>query len=206
MMRKISRGPVFWTALLGAVVLIIGCVPSLYSLYEGEKDLVWEPDLLGHWVGEDSSWIFSPMEPESDAPKMYQVLVLDEDNTVQGNLAAGLVKLGEQRFLDTTLAKTESFGDYNAMHIQPTHLIWHVQSTSPTLKMRAMDPEWLNRFVGENPDKIAVENMDNGDRVLLRAKPKELQAFVLQHLGEDELFGADVSEMKRPAAVKKEKE
>ncbi len=183
---------------------LLGCVPSLHPLYSNDKDIIWDPTLAGHWVeDDDESWLFSPLHPDEENSKAYRVIILDDDE-MEGSLVARLVKLGDQRFLDTTVDKINDQSEYNAMHLAPTHLIWHVKSTSPTLQMRPMNPEWLSDFVEKSPGKIAVEKLEEHDMLVLRAKPKELQSFVLQHLDEDELFSEDLIELKRQIYGKKE--
>lgn len=74
--------------------ILFGCVPSLHQLYT-DKDLTFEPRLLGAWTTGEDRWIF---EKRSDE-KSYDLTYIDKDGK-KGKFQAHLVKLDKFLFLD----------------------------------------------------------------------------------------------------------
>jgi hypothetical protein len=68
----------------------------------------------------------------------------------------------------------------------PGHLLVRVPQIEPELKLAFFDFGWLQKYLEKNPDELAHHR--EGDRLLLTADTRDLQEFVLKHLGEDELF------------------
>jgi len=60
------------------------------------------------------------------------------------------------------------------------------ERNEPELKLAFFDFDWLQKHLGKNPKALAHHRED--DRFLLTAGTRDLQKFVLQHLGEGELF------------------
>jgi hypothetical protein len=54
------------------------------------------------------------------------------------------------------------------------------------LKLAFFDFDWLEKFIKKNPKALAYHK--EGDHIVLTAGTRDLQKFVLKHLGEDELF------------------
>ena len=56
----------------------------------------------------------------------------------------------------------------------------------PNLKLALFDFDWLQEYLQKNPKALAHHK--EGDRIVLTAGTRDLQKFVLKHLGKDELF------------------
>jgi hypothetical protein len=54
------------------------------------------------------------------------------------------------------------------------------------LKFATSDYDWLEKFLKENPKALA-HHVESG-RIILTADTRDLQKFVLKHLGTNELF------------------
>jgi len=184
--------------LLLLVLALAGCVPSWNPFYT-KKDLVFDPALIGTWrpaEAKESSketWAFT-----KSGDKLYQLQQTDEEGH-KAAFEARLFKLNDHLFLDLYLTKIE--GDdlkvnaWASFSLVPAHLLLKVEQIEPTLKLAAMNPDWMQKFLKKTPDAIAHRVVSDGD-IVLAASTDELQKFVLAHLDDKEFFGGAM-EMKR---------
>src|SRR2546426_5625817 len=141
-----------------------GCVPSLNPLYT-EKDLVFDPALIGTWAEENNSdtWAF-----EKDTDKSYKLVVTEKGDAREYKIH--LVKLGPALFLDfypeDSLCEVKQ--DFYKAHLVPAHLFAKVSEIGDTLRFALMNPDWLDKLLKQHPDAISHETIEN-DRVVLTA-------------------------------------
>jgi hypothetical protein len=180
---------------IGLLQLLGGCVPSLHPLYT-EKDLTFDPALLGQWTEDDGkgTWAFTKA-----GEKEYR-LVFTDNQGKGGGFQAHLLKIEGRLFLDifpTDLDLKEN--DFFRLHLLPAHTFMLVKQVQPSLQMAFLNPDWVEKYLKEHPESIRHETLDDGHTVFT-AQPKELQAFVLQH--EKVAFGTP-QRLTRKAAAKK---
>ena len=139
------------------------------------------------------NWVFT-----AGKDKVYELRQTDEDGRA-GTFAVHLFKLKKHRFLDLYLMKLEGEGQkINAwanISLVPAHLLLKVEQIEPTLKLAAMNPDWMQKFLQRHPGALA-HRLVSDDQVVLAAPTPELQKFILEHIDEDGFFG-DAMEMKR---------
>ena len=150
-------------------ILWAGCVPSWNPFYT-EKDLVFDPGLVGTWrpveAKENSkeTWAFA-----KSGDKLYQLQQTDEEGR-QATFEARLLKLKEHRFLDLHVTKVE--GDdlkvnaWASISLVPAHLLLKVEQIEPALKLSAMNPDWMQKFLKQHPDALAHRVVSDGNIVL----------------------------------------
>ena len=177
---------------------LAGCVPSWNPFYT-EKDLVFDPALVGTWrpvEAKDSSqenWSFTKA-----GDKNYQLSQTDEEGR-KAAFEVRLFKLKDHRFLDLYLTKVE--GDnlkvnaWASTSLVPAHLLLRVEQTEPTLKLAAMNPDWMQTYLKQHPNAIAHRVVSDGN-IVLAASTEELQKFILAHLNDKDFIGGPM-EMKR---------
>jgi hypothetical protein len=163
-----------------ALVLGTGCIlTSVYPFYF-EKDVVFDPALLGTWqkAGQaDEHWKF-----ERDKANGYRITVLADGKP---SLEQGqLFKLQGQMFLD--LCAHECKEDIQPEPV-PSHLLLRVDQLTPTLKLTGLDYNWLKELLAQNPSALRHLLLKTGDnptdrRIVLTADTAELQQFVIKHL------------------------
>lgn len=179
--------------LFAVLMFCSGCfVRSLHPIYT-ERDLVFEPALLGEWseAGSKEVWTFS-----REGANGYLFVHTDEDGR-RGDFRAGLAKIGDVFFLDLVPVGPDAKGNLiHQLHFLPVHSFLHLERVGPTLRMRAPDPDWLERFLAAHPEALSHETIDG--EIVLTAPTGELQIFWLKHLGTAGAFG-DASEMTRRA-------
>jgi len=174
-----------FAALLFAVVA--GCVPSLNPLYT-DKDLIFDPGLVGAWGTDDprEKWVFI-----KTGEKSYNLKQTDSEG-FSAEFDARLVQLGDYKFLDLIVTNIDEkhikLNGWAAFSLIPGHLVLQVHEINPRLKISAMNPDWLNETLEKNPKAVEHRKM-GADRNVIVASTKDFQKFVLQHAGEEGLFG-----------------
>ena len=176
------------------LLVAAGCVPSLNPLYT-EKDLVFEPALVGVWTENDEAkdtWAF-----EKQGENGYRLIYTNDGKT--GEFEARLLKLGGTLFLDfypdEAGLKDLTRNDFYKSHLVPAHSFAKVMQIEPTLQMALLDPDWVKKLLEKNPGAIAHGQVAE-DRIVLTAPTKELQKFVVQYA--KEAFGeGEPSNLKR---------
>jgi hypothetical protein len=182
--------------LLFALFLYIsGCVVySFYPLYT-EKDLFPNTLLLGNWIDEEGTeWNFEyaykgNRVPENIDSTSYVLTqkYKDDEMTDSSEFSVHVIKLGEIYFLDFYM---EEFTDDNLFlknfHIIPVHTFAKLTIEENKLEIHWFDQEWLEDLIEKN--RIRIHHENNGDFILLTAKPAELQKFVLKYADAGEAF------------------
>lgn len=192
-------------------LLLSGCVVfSFYPLYT-ESDLFENDLLLGEWLedenpdivlnGENDVWKFTHpfLGDEKDGvrdKKRYALTLTSNDDgeVKESKFEVHVIKLADEYFLDFY---TEDYGGTENvtladLHLVPVHTFAKLTVAEDKLEIRWFDPDWLEDLIKEN--KIRIHHEDNGDFILLTAKPKELQKFVSKYVDSEEAFedGLDV--------------
>lgn len=178
-------------AAIVALASLAGCIQSLYPIYT-DKDLVFEPALVGTWAEKPDSketWRFSKVDDTT-----YE-LVQTEDDGKTGTFVARLASVKGTLLLDLYPKDPElNATDYYKFHLRFVHSFILVTQVAPTLQMAPMDYDWLKGFLKTHPKAVRHEVVD--DQLILTAPTRELQAFVLAHVKTKGAWG-ELSNMTR---------
>jgi len=194
--------------LAGLVALTLaGCLTPSVNPFYTEKDLVFDPALVGGWGDRDGGerWDFV-----RDGDKAYTWTC--QEKTGRSEFRAHLLQLGDLRLLDALLVHTkgEWKGDGSsriAMVVRPAHLIFKLQFTNSALRLQGLSQEWMERLLKAQPAALAHEWLkepDNDDqRAILTAPTAELQRFILEHAADPKMFtdGDPVPRIDGPSPV-----
>jgi len=181
-----------------SIILIIalffsGCVVySFYPLYT-EKDLFPNDILTGNWIDDEGAeWnfehaYFGKKVLENIDSTSYVLYLKDKDER-ESEFNIHIIKLGGHYFLDFYL---EEFSDDDNLDLEDFHIILvhtfaKLTVTENQLQINWFDQDWLEDLIEEN--KIRIHHENNGDYILLTAKPKELQKFVEKYVNSEEAF------------------
>jgi hypothetical protein len=184
-------------ALAMSALLFGACIPSVNPFYTA-KDVIFDAALTGEWRTKDSTkkqeqWQFEPGEGKS-----YNLTITDADLKT-GAFEARLFTLKTDRFLDIVPSDPQfatNQVDLVGCAVFPGHLLVRVSQTESELKLRFCNFDWLEKFLQEHPNALA--HRTEGKRILLTAATADLQKFVLEHLGDGELFD-EAGELVRPS-------
>jgi hypothetical protein len=177
------------------LLFLSGCVVySFYPLYN-EKDLFENKILLGNWMDEDSSmWSFTypKMGNNENSPvdkTGYELRIKekDEPELSKGFFDVKVIKLQGHYFLDFYL-KDIGKDDLTLFdfHIIPVHTFAKLTIEKDSVIIQWFNQDWMKELIKEN--KIRIHHEDNGEIVLLTAKPDELQKFVIKYVNSEEAF------------------
>jgi hypothetical protein len=166
-----------WKA-LALAVLLNGCtVRSLNPLYT-EKDVAFEPGLLGAWVEQDDadkSWTFLRYGENG-----YRILCSEGGMPLEGRL----VKLSGHLFLDVT----PKDGEENAFAI-PGHVFVKIQLNGDTMRTALLNPDWAEKAA--DLKTLGLSHMRIDREVVLTAPTQELQDFAVRYAGDKSVFGSE---------------
>jgi hypothetical protein len=200
----------------GLAVLLAGCGPifSLHPLFTKEN-IVFDEKLLGTWMKDankpSDTWEFARLdeagagtlaeEYKDDLKRFYRLNMtsVENDTVHKASVVACLVKLEDRLFLDVFPDKFPSGEQdieklpllYNAFFFVPVHTFIKVDLAGNQLKLWLTDDEKFAKLLEAEPTAVRHETVN--DRPILTASTKELQAFVLQHAGDERLFANEIT-------------
>jgi hypothetical protein len=182
-------------------LFLSGCIVySFYPLYT-EKDLFPNEILTGQWIDKDSTiWIFEHSYTGDKIPQNidrtgYTLTTKekDEDQPSKNTFDVKVIKLEGHYFLDFYLTNYNSDKvDLASFHIIPVHTFAKLAIENDSLQFNWFDQDWLEKLIKQN--KIRIHHENNGEIILLTAKPEELQKFVIKYVNSEEAFkdGLDI--------------
>jgi hypothetical protein len=166
---------------LGGVLLLVtmgllSCLPlSLHPVYR-ERDLLFDPALLGSWKAESSRELYHFKKTDG---KKYRLVVTDKLGK-SATFDACLARIGSALFLDVTPTSFDTtVSAHYAMHFVPAHSFLRVHHADSTLHIASMSTEWLKTFMEENPCLLDHEEV-SGFTVITSPTP-ELHRFLRNH-------------------------
>jgi len=185
-MRTTTR----WAFLAGCLGLV-GCVLSLNPLYRDDKDLTFDPDLVGAWqTDNEETWEFQKAG-ELD----YKLGYTDKDGK-QGEFSAHMVKLGEKRYLDLLLTGDpikDNTADFYRWHVVRAHGIVRIDRTKEGFALTCADLDKWRQWLDEHPDAIAHviagESNSKDGQLVLTAKTEDLRKFISGPMDKPEFWG-----------------
>jgi len=169
--------------LLCVVLLVAGCIPSLHRFYE-EKDIAFDPALVGTWAaeGDGDTWAFS-----QSGEKAYDLVYTCD--AAPGSFVAVLFKLENSLFLDLypKLPEAENENCLYRMHVIPGHTVMRVWLDGDKLRLAYMDSDRVEQIIKQKKASIATEGIE-GHGPIFTAQTPELRRFLFKHAGDEKLF------------------
>ncbi|MEW6050232.1 MAG: hypothetical protein AB1644_04120 [Candidatus Zixiibacteriota bacterium] len=164
--------------------LLTGCIPFAVSPWYQEKDLVFDPALIGVWSMDDPEGDDERYQFEQSGPDEYTLTHTDDGR--KSLYSAHLFKLGDQLCMDVyakdPLVELDGmFADHSLM----LHSFYVVHAIAPVLAISTLEYDWLKEYL-KDPGMPAHIIDDN--RIVFTAQTSELQALVLKNLANDSAF------------------
>jgi hypothetical protein len=173
--------------LVGAALVVAGCIPSLQPLYT-DKVTTFDPALVGVWRQQDaeSTWAFA-----RKGLNTYRLIQTDNKGR-SGQFEARLIKLGANSFLDLFPDEPKQIENaYYKFHLLQVHTFLRVSLSDSTLELAGMDPAWLKRQLDADPKSLRHTVVNN--MIVLTDSPDELQKFVGRHAENEDAFTAVIN-------------
>ncbi len=163
------------TSIFGFTLLFLGCpVRSLQPLLL-EKDVVFDPNLLGQWAENGESFTFQQWGKNG-----YRILWTDAKDTVV--YRAQLGGLGKAWFLDS-FPPDAGKNDY---HLLESHLISQIWTTGDTLRISLLEGDWLREMI--DAKRLAISHVRRDSEIILTASTEELQKLVVKYANDAGAF------------------
>ncbi len=177
-------------------LFLSGCVVfSFYPLYT-EKDLFPNVLLVGEWLDDDSTvWKFDfhykgKRLPENRDSTSFSLQFKEKGSPDFGHskMTIHIVKLDKDYFLDfyVTDYLDQDKITIPDLHLVPVHSFAKLDIREDQAIITWFDPEWLKTLIEQN--RIRIHHENNGDYILLTARPAELQKFVIKYVNSEEAF------------------
>ena len=162
------------------VLLVGGCVPSLYPLYDSTTKLTADSRLNGIWTddGCNETWEFHPADGNT-----YELLYAKDESAA--HFAACIVDLDGKLFIDTYPDESMD-NDLLELHLVPAHIFGRIWLSDDTLMLSMLDGSWLDSMIVNGHLKIAHEKLAEG--TILTAKPSQLQKLARQYADDPNAF------------------
>jgi len=189
-------------------------VKSLHPFYT-EKDLIYKPELIGTWLGKDSTtWeisqhkVFNGFLKDEKPTPGYDIVYTDQKGT--SKFLAHLFNAGGYLYLDFYLPDLEG-PDLAVMHLVPAHTLAGVELSGNQITIKWYNEEWLVKLFNDNRIRIAHEripfdldekNPDNF-QVVLTAPTADLQKFISKYGNDPEAFKTGKKESEYTFVLKK---
>ena len=188
------------SVLLILVVILPGCVYSLYPLYTN-SDLVYDKNLEGVWgePGSKDVWKFENLLEHELAPyknkaerekeevikkgfinKNTYLLTYTEDG-VSKKMLVNMCKLGNNLFMDL-FPEAEPCTD----HYIPVHSYAKVKMTGHKFEFAPFASDYLDKLLEQNTIRIKHESFENYK--IITASTDDLQQFVMKYADRQELY------------------
>ncbi|HEY0552422.1 MAG TPA: hypothetical protein VGF13_22670 [Verrucomicrobiae bacterium] len=182
-----------------ATIFFGGCVVQSIQPLFAEKDLIPDPALVGTWTQQDGDkevgrWVFAAHDQQ------YELTHTDEKGH-KALFTVGVGKIGTNVFLDGFPANLLPGGELNDLaqvHLIGAHTFFKVVRTNETLVLLAMDYEWLENLLKENPKAIA--HVMQHKHPILTASTEELQKFVAKYAGDEKVFKNEIQLLPKKSA------
>ena len=185
-----------WLALIGLTACLFSCVWSLQPLFE-EKDLVFEPGLVGTWKSAESedTWTFERTQNSNAYVLIFHQAEfggMGSEKTVPGDTVrfeAGLGRLGGHLFIDLIPEQTgnpQVRNDLFNWHFIRAHSVARVRLEKDELELADLNEDWLEKAIQSGKVKIAHARAEDG--LVVTAPTKELQKLVVKYAEDKEAF------------------
>jgi len=199
------------------------CLTSLHPWFT-EKDLVFDPALIGTWqdiANGDVTWTFERQNDTTytlidtrngDEPRLDPKAT--EKKTVTTRLTARLMRVGDARFLDISAGDEWTDSSMLQLLLVNSHGLAKVSLDGDTLRVAFLDDDRLEGMLRDKRVVLSHEVADTTGgaddpptrvhsqtrRLLLTAPTRELQAFLTTYARDDAAFEeGQLMRRKRPA-------
>lgn len=183
-MKKLAL--IFSLAFAVAFILVAGCIPppSLNPIFT-DDDIIFDPDLIGNFIFEESEWTF-----QKGSGNSYSLTIINEKD-VPMVLVAYLGKINDNLFLDVYLDDTSISEEYSDLKIMvvPIHWFWKMKKTGSDWEMAIWNYDWFTAYIEEHPDAIQLWNLIDvdlnlqnywGPEFIITAPTREIQEFLIK--------------------------
>ena len=175
-----------------ALTTLSGCLVSSLHPFFKQKDKLFDPEMLGHWIDGDSCiWSIAAHEfteyfqGPAKSDSTYHITYYEEADK-PGLFIGTLFRIKGVNYVDFYPEPNEEhcINDFTCWHHFPTHTLARVQYNSDSIMLYWFAEELLTDLFEENRIRIKHETIELPEitRHLLTASTSELQKFIKKYL------------------------
>jgi hypothetical protein len=154
--------------------------PWVLSLqpYFTDSDLEWDPELVGTWLSDDSSFKMTFTEGEKRA---YKLLVVESDSGDQksGQFEAHLLRLGSDWFLDLFPTGQLPSTEFIEMHLLRAHSTARLELHQDSIQLSFLSGAWLKKQLKQQI--VDLPYQETQGMLLLTGTTEDVQSFIYFH-------------------------
>jgi DNA-binding MarR family transcriptional regulator len=195
------------------LILISGCLKTLHPIFT-EKDLAYNPGLLGNWKteseGKTGRAIITnlAMEKSIDLPgnissisqKGYLISYQDENGNTNSRYIVFLARIGKHLYFDYYPAENkgeEETDEFFKAHFIKMHTSYRVNiSKDGSFELSQLDESYVTRLIDEKKIRISHEK-DADDNTVITASTEELQQYLIKYGDEPSAYRSEKTIFKK---------
>lgn len=163
--------------ILGSTLFFIGCpARSLYPFFE-ERNLVFNPGLVGAWTDQEKKETYFFQKGEG---KNYDVIICEESGDTT-HYTAQLGQIGKVWFLGSCPKD-----DIKDFQLVPTHIISKLLLNGDSLIFATLESDYVRKFIDSK--KIKISYVTQKEDIILTAPTEELQQLIFQLAQDNKAF------------------
>ena len=186
----ISFYPIYTDDVLTKDDRIIGKWSTIeeFGLQPNEKDtLVWEISFKDKkWVTTHNSPFDKKKVQETNRYSYTLSLHYHSSPEEKAEFQLHLVKLGDKTYVDFYPVEWDIDNTILSFHLMGVHTFAKAEINEDFININWFDSEWFEQKMEEN--RIRIKHEKNKNNILLTAKPKDLQKFVIKYSDNDQAF------------------
>lgn len=188
---------------------LTGCLSTVYPIFT-EKDVVFDPKIIGKWKYENKSvsgFVEITKAANEDfnelpslrklAGKTYMVRYMNNENEIEAAYFGFLVKLGNKFYMDYYPAETpagKSYDGFYKSHFTRMHTCYSLRfvKDNNTFELKQFDENYLQQLIQNKKIRIRHEVREDGS-FIVTAPTEELQQYILKYSDVPEAYYSDVT-------------
>ena len=194
---------IYSLAAIARLLGLTGCLSTVYPIFT-EKDVVFDPKIIGKWSKSDGGFVQIGKATSADIAdypglkkfegKIYHISYMNEGG-VHDSYLGFLVKLGNKFYMDYFPAETAQSKGYNAFyknHFIKMHTCFMIRflNDNNTFELKQFSEEFLKNLIDNKKIRIRHEGNEAGS-FIVTASTEELQQYILKYSDVPEAYYQD---------------
>lgn len=185
------------------LICLSGCLTTLHPIFT-EKDLAYDPKLIGTWKTESRRVVITNLATESSVElpgnissikqKGYLISYQREDGEITERYIAFLARIGKHFYLDYFPASKKEFrkiDEFFEVHFVKMHTSYRVEILKDgSYELSQLDEGFVTKLIDEKKIRISHETGTDDNKVIT-ASTKELQQYLLKYGDEPSAYRSD---------------
>lgn len=192
-----------------SIAVLSGCIVTSFYPFYLKEDIQKDTRFNGTWIDdgvlfkdnqfhlaekrknpdqEKPEWTFK-MKKDSSGYKVKVANVKGMEEFTNYNVTA--FKLGKHQLLDFKIDDVESDYMLAPVHFLPVHSIAKYHFSGDTLVINWFNHDYMKNLFKKS--KVRIDHLKRNDNILLTAKTKDLQKFILRYINDPKAFSLQES-------------